>query len=258
MEIAASVAGRAVHVVVSAALIGAAVVALSGCATKAFVREQVGGTEVKLVDVTHRVETQEAKLRETSGQVDQSQRRIEGLDAKVGEVGTLALQANEKAGQASDRAGEASALARDAKKTADDAAANARDAESRLAGRIANRNMYQTVETHRVQFDSGRSELRDEAINSLREIARALKQDPNAVVELRGYTDKVGSDQLNLRLSRDRVDAVVRYLAHKEGVELRRIHALGLGKADPAADNGTREGRAQNRRVDVTVLSTQG
>ncbi len=257
MDTAASM-GRGIHVVASAALIGAVALALAGCATKAFVREQVGGTEVKLSDVTQRVETQETKLAQTSGQVDQNRQRIEGLDAKVGEVGTLAVQANEKAGQATDRAGEAAGLARDAKKTADEASASARDAESRLGGRIANRNMYSAVESHRVQFDSGKSELKDEAINALREIARALKQDPNAVVELRGYTDRVGSDQLNLRLSRDRVDAVVRFLVHKEGVELRRIYALGLGKADPAADNGTREGRAQNRRVDVTVLSTQG
>jgi outer membrane protein OmpA-like peptidoglycan-associated protein len=249
MEIAAS-AGRSIYVVASAALIGAAVLSLAGCATRAFVREQVGGTEVKLTDVSQRVDAQEAKLRETSSQVDQSQQRIEGLDAKVGQVGTLAVQANEKAGQAGERASEA-------KKTADEAAAAARDAESRLAGRIANRNQYSTVESQTLRFDSGKSELKDESINALREIARALKQDANAVVELRGHTDGTGSNELNLRLSRERVDAVIRYLVHKEGVELRRIYAVGLGKADPAADNGTREGRARNRRVDVVVLSTQ-
>lgn len=251
MEIAVRMAGRGIYGAASAALIGAAVLSLAGCATKAFVREQVGGTEVRLTDISQRVDTQEAKLRETSGQVDQSRQRIEGLDAKVGEVGTLAVQANEKAGQASD-------LGREAKKAADDAAATARDVESRLAGRIANRNNYTTVESHSLQFDSGKAELKDESINSLREIARALKQDPNAVVELRGHTDGTGSDQLNLRLSRERVDAVMRYLVHKEGVELRRIHALGLGKADPTANNSTREGRAKNRRVEIVVLSTQG
>lgn len=257
MEIAARTAGRGFYGAASAALVGLAVASLAGCATKAFVREQVGGTEVRLADVTQRVDTQEAKLREASGQVEQGRQRLDGLDARVGEVGALAGQANERAAQASDRAGEASGLARDAKRTAEEAATTARDVESRLSGRIGDRNRYTAIESHDLKFDSGKAELKDESINALREIARALKQDPNAVIELRGHTDGTGNDQINLRLSRERVEAVTRYLVTKEGVELRRIYALGVGKADPAASNATREGRAKNRRVQITVLSTQ-
>jgi outer membrane protein OmpA-like peptidoglycan-associated protein len=226
-----------------AVLVAVAVVALMGCASKAYVREQVGGTDARLAQTSQRVDGQEARLRETTDQVDAGRKRLEGLDAKVGEVGTLALQANERAGEA--------------RKTADDASSSARDIEGRLSGRIANRNRYAALDTRSVYFDFGRSELKDDAINALREVARALREDPNAVLELRGHTDALGPDRANLALSRERVDAIVRFLVQKEGVELRRLHAVGLGKATPVADNNTRDGRARNRRVDVTLLSTQ-
>jgi outer membrane protein OmpA-like peptidoglycan-associated protein len=243
-------AERTRHGLAAAALVGAAALALAGCATKAFVREQVGGTELRVTEVSQRVDAQDARLREAGGQLEQTRQQVGGLETKVGEVGTLAVQAN-------DRAGQALGAAQDARRAADEAATSAREVDARLSGRLANRNRYSPLETHSVQFDTGRAELRDEAINTLRELARALREDPNAIVELRGHTDAVGPDALNLRLSRERVDAVVRYLVHKEGVELRRIHAVGLGKAIPAADNRTAEGRAKNRRVEVTLLSTQ-
>jgi outer membrane protein OmpA-like peptidoglycan-associated protein len=93
-------------------------------------------------------------------------------------------------------------------------------------------------------------------MTSLIEVVKALKEDPNAILELTGHTDAVGAERANIALSRDRVDAVARYLV-QQGVELRRIHTVGLGKAVPVADNNTREGRAKNRRVDVRLLSPQ-
>jgi OmpA-OmpF porin, OOP family len=210
---------------------------LLGCATKKFVREQVGAAEgradQRFASVDQRVEGQDAKLRETSTQ----------LDAKIGEVRTMAS--------------EASSTGQDAKKTADDVSASVRDVDSRTTQRFAARNRYSVLETQSVVFDFGKADLRDESINLLREVAAALTQDPNAVVELHGHTDAVGSDQFNLQLSRERVDAVVRYLVRDAGVDLRRIHTLGFGKRLPVADNGSKEGRAKNRRVEIRVLTTQ-
>ncbi len=227
-------------------LVGGVLVA-SGCATKGYVREYVQG-QVRPMD--ERLTQADSKLRETSTEVDASRRRIEGLDTKIGEVGSTAAQA-------SAASGEASSLARDARKAADDNSAALHDVDSRLSGRLANRNRYSVLDTRSVYFDFGRSELNDGAMTALLEVAKALKEDVNAVVELQGHTDSVGSDRLNLELSRERVDAVARYLVRKEGIDLRRIHTLGFGKVAPVADNNTREGRAKNRRVDIRLLSPQ-
>ena len=208
---------------------GIAVLAV-GCATKGFVREQVGSAETR---VGQRLSGQENSLRETSARLDS---KIDGVDGRVGEVRTMAT---------------------DAKKSADDVSAAVRDVDTRTTQRFANRNKYSVLDTKSVMFDFGKSDLRDESINLIREIAAALKQDPNAVVELQGHTDAVGTDRYNLQLSRERVDAVVRYLVHQEGIDLRRIHTVGFGKELPVADNGSKDGRSKNRRVDIRILTTQ-
>ena len=208
---------------------GIAVLAV-GCATKGFVREQVGSAETR---VGQRLSGQENSLRETSTRLDS---KIDGVDGRVGEVRTLAT---------------------DAKKSADDVSASVRDVDARATQRFANRNKYSVLDTKSVMFDFAKSDLRDESINLIREIAAALKQDPNAVVELQGHTDAVGTERYNLQLSRERVDAVVRYLVHQEGIDLRRIHTVGFGKELPVADNGSKDGRSKNRRVDIRILTTQ-
>jgi len=236
--------------VVSLLLCGGVAITSAACATKDFVRTQVGQTDAKVSEVGQRVDGHDTALRETRTRVEESRQtidvqaqRLQGLDGKVIEVNALAS--------------EAAAAARDARKTAEDASASARDADSRLTQRFAKRNHYAAAETRMIYFDFGKTELRDEAFNELAEVARILKEDPNAVIELQGHTDSVGDDRFNLRLSRERADAVVRHLVQKHGIELRRIHALGLGKAMPTADNGTREGRAKNRRLDIRVLTPQ-
>lgn len=244
-----SLGGRLGRVAPLALIAGLALTSI-GCATKGFVREQVGATDSRLADTNRRVEGQEGKLRDASGQLEAGRQRLDTFDTRLGEVGV-------RAGRASEQADGASVLAREARKAADDAAANAREMDGRLSGRIANRNRYAALDTRTITFEFGKADVGDQAINELREVCKALREDPNAVVELRGHTDGVGNDRTNLRLSRDRVDAIVRYLVHKEGIELRRIHTVGLGKVAPLADNNTREGRARNRRVDVTLLSPQ-
>ncbi|HUG35471.1 MAG TPA: OmpA family protein [Candidatus Limnocylindrales bacterium] len=225
------------------ALIAGLALTIIGCATKDFVREQVGATDSRLADTNRRVEGQEGRLRDASGQLEAGRQRLDTFDTRLGEVGGLAGRATEQA--------------RDARKAADDAAVSTREMDGRLSSRIANRNKYSALDTRMILFEFGKADVGDQAINELREVSKALREDLNAVVELRGHTDAVGNDQANVRLSRDRVDAIVRYLVHKEGIELRRIHAVGLGKVAPLADNNTREGRARNRRVDVTLRSPQ-
>ena len=79
------------------------------------------------------------------------------------------------------------------------------------------------------------------------------------MIEVAGHTDSTGSDAKNFRLSQQRADAVVQYLAVQHKIPLRRfVTPMGYGKTDAVADNSTREGRSQNRRVDVKMIVNRG
>jgi outer membrane protein OmpA-like peptidoglycan-associated protein len=231
----------------------------SACATKKFVREHVGATETKLSErvgeqdtkFTQRIDTQETKLRETSDRtatnsqaIDGASQRIQGLDSRVGEVNSLATDAKQGAD--------------DARRQAESVAGALRDTEAQLSQRITNRNKYSMLETKTIYFDFNKADLRDEGINEIEEVARALKADPNAVVELQGFADPHGPDRYNLQLTRERVDSVVRYLVQRHGIDLRRIHAVGMGKVVRAAgEKANRETNAKSRRVDVRLFAPQ-
>jgi len=104
-----------------------------------------------------------------------------------------------------------------------------------------------------VLFVTGKSELLPAARDQLDQVATALKDQGDLkpmVVE--GYTDSVGSEQTNLKLSKDRAEAVRTYLVSK-GVPSEKITSVGKGKANPVASNDTPEGRANNRRVEIVV-----
>jgi outer membrane protein OmpA-like peptidoglycan-associated protein len=109
-----------------------------------------------------------------------------------------------------------------------------------------------------VLFVTGKSELLPAAQDQLDQVAKALKDQGDLkpmVVE--GYTDSVGSDQSNLKLSKDRADAVRNYLVSK-GIPSDKISAVGKGKANPVASNDTPDGRANNRRVEIVVQGGNG
>lgn len=229
-------------------LCGSVGVLFSACATKGFVREQVGTTETR---ITSRVDSTETKLRDTSDRttsntqaLEAAGQRLQTLDGKVGEVGTLASDAKNLAG--------------DAKKDAAQVATAQKEAETAFNQRFANRNKYAMVETKSVFFDFNKSDLRDEGINELEDVAKALKSDPNAVLELQGFADPRGTDRYNYLLTRDRVDAVVRYLVQRHNIDLRRIAAVGMGKiALAAGEKGDKDTYAKNRRVEIRLLAPQ-
>jgi outer membrane protein OmpA-like peptidoglycan-associated protein len=216
----------------------------SACATKGFVREQVGSSETKL---SARVDGTEAALKDTNDKtaanaqaIDASKKDIQGLDGKVGQVGTLAA---------------------DAKKQAESASEAVRDTDTRLQAlstRITNRNKFAMVETKSVYFDFDKAALRDEGVSEIEDVAKALKADPNAVVELQGFADARGAERYNYNLTRERVDAVARYLVSRHGIDLRRIHTVGMGKVALAAgEKANNEVYAKARRVDIKLLSPQ-
>ncbi len=101
-----------------------------------------------------------------------------------------------------------------------------------------------------VHFDFNKARIRPDAAPILDEAADILKQHPNVNVDVNGYCDAIGGVPYNLKLSQRRADAVVNYLESK-GIAGDRLAPHGYGKTNFVASNGTAEGRAQNRRVEL-------
>lgn len=104
-------------------------------------------------------------------------------------------------------------------------------------------------------FDFDRSEIKPEFKPTLDKVASVLRDDPNVRITIIGFTDSVGSDDYNQRLSERRAQATANYLISR-GVSASQILARGLGEAEPRASNATADGRAQNRRVEIYLQQT--
>jgi len=110
-----------------------------------------------------------------------------------------------------------------------------------------------------VNFKSGSTVLSADAKATLDSIASKAMNAKGYVLEVSGYADSRGSINLNRQLSQRRADAVIRYLVENHSIPLRRIITpFGYGELNPVAENDTREGRAQNRRVDIKLLVNKG
>ncbi len=104
-----------------------------------------------------------------------------------------------------------------------------------------------------VNFESGSAELLPEAIAILEQVIPGLKDNPEVVIEIRGYTDSQGSAAANQRLSERRAQNVMQYLIDR-GIDASRLRAVGYGENNPVASNDTPEGRAQNRRIEMVRI----
>ena len=105
-----------------------------------------------------------------------------------------------------------------------------------------------------VFFDTGLATLRKESYPALNELAEALKANTTMIIEIAGHTDNVGTPESNQKLSTDRAKAVRSYLVSR-GINGQRVMAVGYGDTQPVACNDTPEGRQQNRRTEVRIIS---
>lgn len=112
-----------------------------------------------------------------------------------------------------------------------------------------------TVRLKNIYFDFDKTTLKSESYVELNKVVDFLKQNNTVEIEISGHTDSKGSDEYNLNLSQGRSQAVVDYLV-SQGIEAFRLTAHGYGETKPIDTNDTDEGRANNRRVEFTVLKT--
>jgi outer membrane protein OmpA-like peptidoglycan-associated protein len=172
-------------------------------------------------------------------------------------------QAQAAAAQQQEAAAQAAAAQARAQQQAAEAAAAAaaqQTADMREKLRAQLNSVLNTQETARglivnmsdVLFDFNKYTLKSDAEVKLAKISGILLTYPNLKVQVEGYTDSVGSDEYNLKLSQERATAVQAFLI-EQGVQPGNITSEGYGKADPVADNSTNAGRTQNRRVAMVV-----
>ncbi|HVZ96023.1 MAG TPA: OmpA family protein [Chitinophagaceae bacterium] len=105
-----------------------------------------------------------------------------------------------------------------------------------------------------VFFDTKKTDLKPESVTELDNVVKLMNENPSIKIQITGYTDNVGTAQDNLVLSQGRAVAVVNYLVSK-GIKNTRLTFKGMGEANPIADNNTEEGKAMNRRTELSIVS---
>lgn len=112
----------------------------------------------------------------------------------------------------------------------------------------------QIVIEEQIKFETGKAKIRPESYPILDSVAAVMRDYPQITVQIQGHTDSDGDDASNLRLSKDRADAVFEYLiAH--GVEARRLETIGYGETRPIDTNRTPQGKQNNRRVEFHITT---
>jgi outer membrane protein OmpA-like peptidoglycan-associated protein len=218
-----------------------AAIALGGttaCATKKFVRTNVGEVNDKVDSLGRSVEATQERTRQNEG-------RISEVDKKAQDAASSADKANSAAANAASMADAAGAKA------------DAVNAKADAIDKASKRLVYEVVLSEdEGNFKFGKTILPDEAKAKLDDMIQQLKADPKgAYFEIEGHTDNVGDKVVNEKVGMERAEAVKRYLYEQHQIPLHKMNVISYGEEKPVAPNKTREGRAQNRRVVIKVLT---
>src|SRR5271169_1651625 len=205
-----------------------------GCTSKNYVKQQT----TPLINKTNELDDLTAKNSKDIKDVDaRAQAGIQAVNAKTADV----EQKAQAAGQ----------TATSAQQMAD--AANGRVGV--LTNTVANLDNYHAVAETSVKFGFNRDNLTPQAQQALDQLAASFASTKGYIIALEGGTDSVGPADYNYDLSQRRASSVIQYLATKYNVPAYKIYVIGLGKDKPAESNKTASGRADNRRVDVRLMT---
>lgn len=189
-------------------------------------------------------------------------RVAQSIDSRVSPAEDRLSQAEQNAERVSGQIDELMAIsnaARGGAKAAQDTADAAVAGVNATNQRISSLDEYVVQSTSTVNFKAGSAVLLPEAKTSLDEAAATALTMKGYVLEVTGFASAEGDTKMNKALSQRRAQAVIDYLVENHNIPLRRIStSYGFGEMQAIADNTTREGRAQNRRVEVKVLVSRG
>ena len=187
-----------------------------GCATKKMVRTESAALDQKIADV--------------SSEVEASQKRISQHDEQLATIGSLITQHDGQFKAVDGKIEEVKTL---------------------IKGNLV---LTATVKNSDAKFGFDSAALGNEAKGVLDTfVQRLITENKGVYIEIQGHTDSTGTDDVNKALGQKRAEAVMMYLYTQHHIPLHRMSVVSLGSAMPVADNGTRDGRAQNRRVEILV-----
>ncbi len=213
----------------------------TGCiATRKYVQNTTTPLESRISKVDQKVD------QKTSQNASDIRALDDKTEAGISEARASADKANQAAGQADQHAMQA-------RQVADQGVSEANKAQEM----VNNIDNYQASQRATILFGLNKSTLTQDDTQRLDQLAQSVASLKHYAIQIQGYTDKTGSKEYNLQLSKQRADAVIRYLTTNGKIPLVRIYSMGYGESDPAAPNATRKGREQNRRVDLTVMVPQ-
>jgi len=219
-----------------------AVFAIGGttaCASKKFVRTNVGQVNEKVDSLGRTVEETQERTRQNEGRISDVDQRAQAGIAKASQA---AEAANSNANNVRTEAAAATKVV---------------DSKVEAMDKANKRLVYEVVLSEDSgNFKFGKVELPQEAKAKLDEMIEKMKADPKgAFFEIEGHTDNVGDAKVNERIGLERAEAVKRYLYEQHQIPLHKMNVISYGEDKPVAPNKTREGRAQNRRVVIKVLA---
>ena len=187
-----------------------------GCATKKMVRTESATLDQKIADV--------------SSEVEASQKRIKEHDDQLATIGSLISQHDNQFKAVDGKFEEVKTL---------------------IKGNLV---LTATVKNSDAKFGFDSAALGNEAKGILDAfVQRLVTENKGVYIEIQGHTDSTGTDEVNQALGQKRAEAVMMYLYKQHRIPLHRMSAVSMGSSMPIADNGSRDGRSQNRRVEILV-----
>jgi outer membrane protein OmpA-like peptidoglycan-associated protein len=231
---------------------GALCIALlsTGCATKKYVTKTVAPVETRVTAVEAKNADQDKQLTTHTNQLIELGRDLSRTRERLTDTDQRAIAAGNTAKAAEQKADNAA-------KAADAAAQSARTYAQNLARDVNGTNQFKLSKSETVLFGINRWSLDNDAKMRLTAFAQAAAGMDRYIIEVQGFTDRTGTAQGNEILSQRRAQEVARFLTNDGKIPLRNMTMLGSGYAQPVGDDTTRDGRKQNRRVEVRLYVPQ-
>lgn len=208
--------------------------AAAGCSTKRYVRQQT----TPIIEKVNELDELTAK---NSNDIRDVDRRAQ---SGIQDVQTRAAAADQKAMAAGQQAQQAQTLA-----------SQASTGVNSLNDVVANLDQYKPVVESSVHFAFDSAVLTKKAKTALDQLVSEIPNARHYIITIEGGADSTGDQGYNYNLSERRAQAVIQYLAHEANVPAHKIYVIGLGEDKPVASNSNSKGRAENRRVDVRLMT---
>jgi outer membrane protein OmpA-like peptidoglycan-associated protein len=202
-------------------LVVLALLAAPGCVSKKLFRSNVEDTDGRVTAVESAVEDNTRQIADLKSSTDSKLASLESDNDKAMQLGNQAMS-------------------------------EAKAAQKTAQGKVI---WSVTLSDDKVKFPFGKAQLEPEAISALDRLVSQVKNYSKALyIEVEGHTDNVGNEEFNDELGAERAEAVRNYLNENGGLPLHMMNTISYGENRPVADNSSKDGRAQNRRVVIRVL----